>query len=95
MTKTIEAPPGGGLDDPGTRWSSLFSDPQWIRVDLGASVTVCGVTLTWEAAYARACAATPYLLDSAELAQASRIPVPPWPRTTRVPSAWCTWTATP
>jgi hypothetical protein len=25
----------------GTRWSSQFSDPQWIRVDLGASSTVC------------------------------------------------------
>jgi len=39
--------------NPGTRWSSLFSDPQWIRVDLGSTVTVCQVTLTWEAAYAR------------------------------------------
>src|SRR5262249_275052 len=38
----------------GTRWSSAFSDPQWIRVDLGASQTVCQVTLTWEAAYATA-----------------------------------------
>jgi len=37
----------------GTRWSSQFSDPQWIRVDLGGPVTVCQVTLTWEAAYAR------------------------------------------
>ncbi len=38
--------------DPGTRWASAFSDPQWLRVDLGARVGVCGVTLTWEAAYA-------------------------------------------
>ena len=38
----------------GTRWSSAATDPQWIQVDLGASVTVCGVTLQWEAAYARA-----------------------------------------
>jgi hypothetical protein len=37
----------------GTRWSSLFSDPQWIQVDLGASVNVCQVVLNWEAAYAR------------------------------------------
>ena len=37
----------------GTRWSSAFSDPQWIRVDLGATVTVCQVVLTWEAAFAR------------------------------------------
>jgi hypothetical protein len=38
----------------GTRWSSAFSDPQWLQVDLGTSQTVCGVTLTWEAAYAKA-----------------------------------------
>ena len=37
----------------GTRWSSAFSDPQWIRVDLGGTVTVCQVVLTWEAAFAR------------------------------------------
>jgi hypothetical protein len=37
----------------GTRWSSAFSDPQWLRVDLGGSATICQVVLTWEAAYAR------------------------------------------
>ncbi len=37
----------------GTRWSSAFSDPQWIQVDLGSSQSICGVTLTWEAAYGR------------------------------------------
>ncbi len=37
----------------GTRWSSTFSDPQWIQVDLGASATVDEVRLNWEAAYAR------------------------------------------
>jgi hypothetical protein len=36
----------------GTRWSSGFSDPQWLQVDLGASQSVCEVTLDWEAAYA-------------------------------------------
>ncbi|MGN9911641.1 discoidin domain-containing protein [Phytohabitans sp. LJ34] len=36
----------------GTRWSSAFGDPQWIQVDLGGSVTVCQVVLSWEAAYA-------------------------------------------
>ena len=40
--------------NPGTRWSSQFSDPQWLQVDLGSSQTVCQVTLTWEAAYASA-----------------------------------------
>jgi hypothetical protein len=38
----------------GTRWSSAFSDPQWLRVDLGAPTAVCQVVLNWEAAYARA-----------------------------------------
>ena len=38
----------------GTRWSSAFSDPQWLEVDLGASQTICEVTLNWEAAYATA-----------------------------------------
>jgi len=38
----------------GTRWSSAFSDPQWIQVDLGATATVDQVILRWEAAYARA-----------------------------------------
>jgi hypothetical protein len=38
----------------GTRWSSAFSDPQWLEVDLGSSQSICGVTLNWEAAYATA-----------------------------------------
>jgi plastocyanin len=37
-----------------TRWSSAFSDPQWIYVDLGATHTLSRVVLTWEAAYATA-----------------------------------------
>ncbi|OWV11515.1 sialidase [Micromonospora wenchangensis] len=38
----------------GTRWSSAFSDPQWLQVDLGARATLSQVTLVWEAAHARA-----------------------------------------
>ncbi|MFC6016735.1 ThuA domain-containing protein [Plantactinospora solaniradicis] len=38
----------------GTRWGSLYTDPQWISVDLGAVRTVDRVRLAWEAAYARA-----------------------------------------
>ncbi|HEY2279734.1 MAG TPA: discoidin domain-containing protein, partial [Streptosporangiaceae bacterium] len=38
----------------GTRWSSGFSDPQWLEVDLGSSQTICQVVLNWEAAYATA-----------------------------------------
>jgi beta-glucosidase-like glycosyl hydrolase len=40
--------------DPGTRWSSAFSDPQWLEVDLGAPTQICSVGLLWEAAYATA-----------------------------------------
>lgn len=38
----------------GTRWSSTFSDPQWIYVDLGATYSINRVKVTWEAAYATA-----------------------------------------
>jgi hypothetical protein len=37
-----------------TRWSSAFSDPQWLQVDLGSSQTICQVNLNWEAAFATA-----------------------------------------
>ncbi|MEV5606423.1 discoidin domain-containing protein, partial [Streptomyces sp. NPDC052299] len=39
--------------DNGTRWSSAFSDPQWIKVDLGTSASVSQIALKWEAAYAK------------------------------------------
>jgi beta-glucosidase len=38
--------------DPATRWSSAWSDPQSLTVDLGAAAAVSGVTLVWEPAYA-------------------------------------------
>ncbi|WP_394838026.1 discoidin domain-containing protein [Pendulispora rubella] len=38
----------------GTRWSSAFSDPQWLQVDLASNQSICGIQLNWEAAYARA-----------------------------------------
>ncbi|MCD1257275.1 family 16 glycosylhydrolase [Paenibacillus athensensis] len=45
----------GAVDgNSGTRWSSQFSDPQWIYVDLGSAQTVSRVKLNWEAAYAKA-----------------------------------------
>ncbi|HVU52301.1 MAG TPA: discoidin domain-containing protein, partial [Polyangia bacterium] len=37
-----------------TRWSSQFSDPQWITVDLGAIKSINEVKLSWEAAYGKA-----------------------------------------
>jgi glucosylceramidase len=41
---------GNGL----TRWSSGFSDPQWLVVDLEAPTAISRVRLAWEAARARA-----------------------------------------
>jgi hypothetical protein len=38
----------------GTRWSSAFSDPQWLQVDLGSTATISRVVLNWEAAYGSA-----------------------------------------
>ena len=40
--------------DPGTRWSSAASDPQWLEVNLGSQQQICSVGLLWEAAYATA-----------------------------------------
>jgi len=47
--------PGAATDGRGdTRWSSEFSDPQWIAVDLGRAERISRVVLDWEAAYAKA-----------------------------------------
>jgi beta-glucosidase len=40
--------------DPGSRWSSAASDPQWLEVDLGSPQQICSIGLLWEAAYATA-----------------------------------------
>ena len=39
---------------PETRWSSEFSDPQWLAVDLGKAERIACVVLDWEGAYAKA-----------------------------------------
>jgi hypothetical protein len=45
----------GVVDDNfSTRWSSSFSDAEWIQVDLGAVQTFNTVTLVWNAAFAQA-----------------------------------------
>ncbi len=50
-----DVPAAGAFDgNAGTRWSSQFSDPQWIRVDLGATATISQVVLQWEGAYGKA-----------------------------------------
>ncbi|WP_228564022.1 glycoside hydrolase family 3 C-terminal domain-containing protein [Catenulispora rubra] len=40
--------------DPGTRWESAYSDPQWLEVDLGSQQQICNVGILWENAYASA-----------------------------------------
>jgi hypothetical protein len=40
--------------NPATRWSSAFSDPQWIQLDLGTSQHLCQVVLSWQTSYATA-----------------------------------------
>ena len=48
-------PPSNAFDgNPATRWSSRFSDPQWVQVDLGSVRTMCQVVLHWETAYGKA-----------------------------------------
>ncbi|GAA0904631.1 discoidin domain-containing protein [Virgisporangium aurantiacum] len=54
-TENAASPATAAVDgNAGTRWSSAFSDPQWIQVDLGVAATLTRVVLTWETAYARA-----------------------------------------
>jgi hypothetical protein len=54
-TENAGTPASAAVDgNTGTRWSSGFSDPQWLQVDLGATHTISQVKLNWEAAYARA-----------------------------------------
>jgi uncharacterized repeat protein (TIGR02543 family) len=46
--------PGNAVDgNAATRWSSAYSDPQWIKIDLGSSYSINRVALTWEAASAK------------------------------------------
>jgi beta-glucosidase len=40
--------------DPGTRWSSASSDPQWLEVDLGSEQQICSIGILWEDAYGSA-----------------------------------------
>jgi cytochrome c len=54
-TESATYPASAAVDGSATtRWSSAFSDPQWIQVDLGATYTVNRVRLQWEAAYGSA-----------------------------------------
>jgi len=37
----------------GSRWSSQFSDPQWIKIDFGAQIEFNQIRIYWETAYAK------------------------------------------
>jgi hypothetical protein len=53
-TESAAFPASAAVDgDTGTRWSSAFSDPQWLEVDLGATHSLDHVVLNWESAYAK------------------------------------------
>lgn len=58
QASSIQAPtlgPAGVVDDNfSTRWSSVFSDAEWIQVDLGSAQAFNTVTLVWNAASAQA-----------------------------------------
>jgi hypothetical protein len=41
-------------NDMGTRWSSQFTDNEWLQIDLGQTATLDRIELHWEAAYASA-----------------------------------------
>src|SRR6201999_4342375 len=54
-TENAGTPASAAVDgNTGTRWSSGFSDPQWLQVDLGSTQNICQVVLNWETAYATA-----------------------------------------
>jgi hypothetical protein len=54
-TESAGTPASAAVDgNTSTRWSSAFSDPQWLQVDLGATAAISQVVLNWESAYARA-----------------------------------------
>ena len=59
-TATASSSEGDNVDaryavdgDANTRWSSKFTDDEWISVDLGKVYSVGKVVLTWEAAYGK------------------------------------------
>ncbi|HEX4704064.1 MAG TPA: discoidin domain-containing protein, partial [Pseudonocardiaceae bacterium] len=45
-TENANFPASNATDgNTGTRWSSAFSDPQWLQVDLGATASITQVSL--------------------------------------------------
>jgi acyl-homoserine lactone acylase PvdQ len=53
-TDLFNSPPAQAVDGKlDTRWASDWSDPQWLKVDLGNEQPVGRVVLNWESAYAK------------------------------------------
>ncbi|MFI5840055.1 discoidin domain-containing protein [Catenuloplanes sp. NPDC051500] len=53
-TESAEVSAAKAVDgDMSTRWSSAYSAPEWIMVDLGETWKISSVTLFWETAYGR------------------------------------------
>jgi hexosaminidase len=53
-TETANFPGPSAVDGSlSTRWSSLYTDPSWIQVDLGSTQPIGRVVLRWETAYGR------------------------------------------
>jgi beta-glucosidase len=54
-SESAQYPGSNAVDgDPATRWSSAFSDPQTLQLDLGARASISEIKLTWEASYGKA-----------------------------------------
>jgi hypothetical protein len=55
---SVQGPPWAAVNavdgNLATRWSSGWSDPQWLEIDLGATRKITKVVLYWERAYATA-----------------------------------------
>ena len=52
--EAVGTPGSAAVDGNGSsRWSSAFSDPQWLYVDLGATYSISRVKITWEGAYGK------------------------------------------
>jgi endoglucanase Acf2 len=54
-TESVDFPASNAVDgNTATRWSSAFSDPQWLQVDLGSVQALSRAELVWEAAFGTA-----------------------------------------
>ncbi|MEU0941325.1 discoidin domain-containing protein [Streptomyces canus] len=53
-TENAGTPASAAVDgNTATRWSSAFTDDQWLQVDLGATASISQVVINWEAAYGK------------------------------------------